>query len=112
MDGPTDPGVLHYANCGFSYWVKKYEILGNFPDVVNGKQNTMRAHLAARDLVLRHDRRDLMLYYQMFVMSNLIGELPLLCNRGLVIRVDGARQIVELAHLQAAANTAGGEEGI
>lgn len=102
MDGPKDPGVLHYANCGFSYWVKKYQILGRFPDILNGRQNTMRAHLAARDLVLRYDRRDLELYYRMFIMSNLIGELPLLFNRGLVIRIDSARQIVERARLDAA----------
>eukprot|EP00411_Alexandrium_monilatum_P076452 CAMPEP_0175493026 /NCGR_PEP_ID=MMETSP0096-20121207/2562_1 /TAXON_ID=311494 /ORGANISM="Alexandrium monilatum, Strain CCMP3105" /LENGTH=695 /DNA_ID=CAMNT_0016794961 /DNA_START=10 /DNA_END=2093 /DNA_ORIENTATION=- len=98
MDGDSDPGVLHYANCGFSYWIKKYEILGRFPDIVNRKQNTMRAHLAARDLVLRHDRHDMALYYRMFVMSNLIGELPLLFSRGLVVRVDGARQVMERAH--------------
>lgn len=100
MDGDTDPAVLHYSNCGFSYWIRKYEILGRFPDMVNGKQNTMRAHLAARDLVLRHDRKDMELYYRMFIMSNLIGELPLLFNRGLVIRIDGVRQIVERAQLE------------
>jgi len=98
MDGDPDPGVLHYANCGFSYWIKKYEILGRFPDRVNGKQNTMRAHLAARDLVLRHNRHDMELYYRMFIMSNLVGELPLLFNRGLVVRVDGARQVLERAY--------------
>eukprot|EP00972_Heterocapsa_arctica_P003439 512816-Heterocapsa_arctica.AAC.1 len=57
----------------------------------------MRAHLAARDVARQGDEEQVRLFYEMFVMSNLLGELPLLCNRGLAVRVDGPRQVVERA---------------
>ena len=73
--GPTDPCVLHYANCGFDYWVRKYEVLGDIPNGENRKtldgfrkhwkggeaaeeeegedSGSFSVHLAARDLVVR-----------------------------------------------------------
>ena len=46
--GLHDPAVLHYANCGFEAWVRKYEILGDIPNYENRKDLAgFRKHRAA-----------------------------------------------------------------
>ncbi|CAE8648654.1 unnamed protein product, partial [Polarella glacialis] len=60
--GPGSPVVLHYANCGYEAWVKKYTILakghgtedGGFSVTRKGIKS-MRAHLAHRELLARAD---------------------------------------------------------
>merc|ERR1711974_201620 len=58
--GEGAPVVLHYANCGFGAWKRKYQILakghrtddGGFSITRKGI-NSMRAHLAHRELIGR-----------------------------------------------------------
>jgi len=100
VEGCSAPVILHYANCGYAYWVSKYLNLGNFPDKIFGKQNTMRAHLAARNLALRGDPKKLEHFYKLFVMGNELGELPVLFSLGLIIRIDGVQRIVEEARAE------------
>ena len=33
--GTHDPCLLHYANCGFAYWRRKYRVLGDIPNFEN-----------------------------------------------------------------------------
>merc|ERR1719265_472610 len=72
-DGDADPVVLHYANCGFSYWVQKYNILGDFPNDKGGG-GSLLAHRAARDIVKSGDWRKFERFYRLFVVGNELGE--------------------------------------
>merc|ERR1712187_488708 len=85
---------LHYANCGFGAWKRKYEILarghgtedGGFSTTRKGI-NSMRAHLAHRELVGRGDSEQLEAYYRTFIMGNEFGELAHFACHGMVARI-------------------------
>ena len=51
-DGKLSPCLLHYVNCGFEEWRRKYQSLGKFPDVYCGDTAIpFEFHLKSRDLV-------------------------------------------------------------
>ena len=81
--GAHDPCVLHYANCGLSYWIRKYQVLGDIPNyedrktlegfakhqqakqeaeggqvAAGEKDGSFSTHMAARDLVVYGVGRD------------------------------------------------------
>eukprot|EP00931_Biecheleriopsis_adriatica_P025910 TRINITY_DN15818_c0_g1_i2.p1 TRINITY_DN15818_c0_g1~~TRINITY_DN15818_c0_g1_i2.p1 ORF type:complete len:642 (+),score=138.18 TRINITY_DN15818_c0_g1_i2:62-1987(+) len=105
--GPGAPVVLHYANCGFSEWCKKYEILCRDHGTADGAFSTeregiaeVRSHLVARELTLRGKRDDLQRFYTAFVQGNSFDELAYLAQFGLVLRISEPRKRLEAAHKQ------------
>lgn len=100
-NGAGDPVVLHYANCGFSAWRRKYELLasghgtedGGF-SVTRKGINSMRAHLAHRDLLRRGSPAQLEEYYRTYVMGNEFGELPHFACHGLVARTRAVAGVI------------------
>lgn len=121
--GPHDPAVLHYANCGFAYWRRKYEVLGDIPNeedrkTIEGFEKHRQGrgddeeiegfslHRAARDLVVRGVGGDanaaaLELAYRTFVMGDTHGEAAYMADSGLLVRVRGFAAL--LRRLRAAA---------
>lgn len=117
--GAHDPCVLHYANCGFSYWIRKYEVLGDIPNFedrqsVEGFEKHRRgkaaggeadgswsAHLAARDLVVRGlgggtkaNRPALELFYRTLIMGNEHNEAQRLAAAGCLVRIRGVASLL------------------
>ena len=107
------PVILHYANCGFDYWKRKYEVLGDFPDPEQtgddeeerpGMVNNMRSHLASRELVVRLEKADgdpgdggdarrlIELFYRTWIAQDQHGEKPYLAAYGLLERVPFPRR--------------------
>ena len=107
------PVILHYANCGFDYWKRKYEVLGDFPDPEQtgddeeerpGMVNNMRSHLASRELVVRLEQADedpgdggdarrlIELFYRTWIAQDQHGEKPYLAAYGLLERVPFPRR--------------------
>mmetsp|Transcript_154854 Transcript_154854/g.288738 ORF Transcript_154854/g.288738 Transcript_154854/m.288738 type:complete len:908 (+) Transcript_154854:33-2756(+) len=103
-DGDADPVILHYANCGFSYWVQKYKMLGDFANDKGGGSN-MIAHRAARDVVKARNWKRLEKFYRLFVMGNELGEHRVLEDLGALVRVPGVRPIINAALCQYAAES-------
>ncbi len=67
----SSPAVLHYLNCGFQNYYKKYAQLGNFPDYWwRSKSNPIRVpfHLASRDAYCSGDINQMVALYQKFVL--------------------------------------------
>ena len=108
-NGAHDPAVLHYANCGLSYWLRKYEVLGDIPSADDrktlegfekhrrggGTSEGFSIHTAARDLVVRgvgghmHNRKALELFYRTLISGNEHGEAQHLAACGALVRVRG-----------------------
>merc|ERR1712061_25857 len=90
--------VLHYANCGFGAWKRKYQILskghgtedGSFSITRKGIKS-MRAHLAHRELIGRGDDEQLEAYYRTFIMCSEFGELAHFACHGLVMRTNAIK---------------------
>lgn len=108
------PVILHYANCGFEYWKRKYQVLGDFPtpdengdpDDRPGMVNNMRSHLASRELVVRLDEAPttgmaveasnlLERFYKTWVAMSEHGERPYLAAYGLLERVPFPARLLE-----------------
>lgn len=92
---PTCPVVLHYANCGYKYWVAKYRNLQGIS--VAAQMNCVPAHHAAHHLASKGNEQHLKDFYKLFVMGNELGELPYLVARGHVVCIEGVRQVVHKA---------------
>jgi len=100
--GPGAPVVLHYANCGYKAWCKKYRILckghgtpdGAFSETRPGISN-IRPHLIARQLMLRGNVCDFENFYRTWIMSNEFDELPFLAQIGCVLRLEAPRCLLE-----------------
>ena len=57
-DGDCYPVLLHFVNCGFEEWRRKYKSLGTFGDSFCGKKDIpFKFHLASRDLLQDNRRR-------------------------------------------------------
>ena len=71
--GPGAPVVLHYANCGFGLWRRKYDVLCKDHGTEDGAFSTLRpgiseirSHIATRQLVLKGSNAELEQFYQTF----------------------------------------------
>lgn len=89
-----DPIALHYPNTSFSRWRKKYEMLGEVR-CTQDSMDHMRFHAAVSEVVLHRERRQQEIFYKTFVLQNEYGELPFLAEYGLVLRLDGVRELLE-----------------
>ena len=71
--GPGAPVVLHYANCDFALWRRKYDVLCKDHGTEDGAFSTLRpgiseirSHIATRQLVLKGSNTELEQFYQTF----------------------------------------------
>lgn len=67
----SSPSVLHYLNCGFQNYHKKYAQLGSFPDYWwRSKANPIRVpfHLASRDAYCSGNIDELASVYRQFIL--------------------------------------------
>merc|ERR1712194_133553 len=92
--GPGAPVVLHYANCGYREWKKKYETICKGHGTEDGAFSTkrdgiaeIRSHMCARQLTLRGAEADLERFYRTFVQGNEFDEMSYLAQLGLVTRL-------------------------
>ncbi len=86
----SSPAVLHYLNCGFQNYYKKYAQLGNFPDYWwRSKSNPIRVpfHLASRDAYCSGDINQMVALYQKFVLysNSMINQS--LIEEGILTRI-------------------------
>ncbi|KAH8064826.1 glycosyl transferase [Aureococcus anophagefferens] len=88
------PVILHYANCGFDYWKRKYEVLGDFPDPEQtGDDEEERPGMADEDPGDGGDARRLIeLFYRTWIAQDQHGEKPYLAAYGLLERVPFPRR--------------------
>merc|ERR1712190_712924 len=107
--GPGAPVVLHYTNCGFNEWKKKYQILCHGHGTEDGAFSVaregiseVRSHIATRQLALRGNNADSELFYRTFVQGNEYDEMAYMAQFGLVLRITAARARLENArrHLE------------
>ncbi|MFT0814254.1 glycosyltransferase family 2 protein [Synechococcus sp. OH20] len=86
----SSPTVLHYLNCGFQNYYKKYAQLGNFPDYWwRSKSNPIRVpfHLASRDAYCSRDINQMVALYQKFILysNSMINQS--LIEEGILTRI-------------------------
>merc|ERR1712217_870338 len=75
-------------------WKQKYEALGEIAYGRHGP-NISRAHLASSKVVLHRNFDDHEYFYRNFIMQNEHNELAYLAEHGLVIRIEGVKELLE-----------------
>jgi len=90
-----DPVVLHYPDASLALWREKYERLGEIPLGQEIQREKPRAHLASSQVVLHRQRHQQELFYRTAIMQNEYSELALLAEHGLVIRIEGVKELLE-----------------
>jgi len=86
----TSPTILHYLNCGFQNYYKKYAQLGSFPDYWwRSKSNPIRVpfHLASRDAYCSGNTDELAAIYQQFILYEDPEITQRLIERGICTRI-------------------------
>jgi hypothetical protein len=90
-----EPVILHYANCGFAAWRRKYANLGRFPDQWWGRVPIrLPSHLLSRDAVHGGDADGAATFYRRVIMGNEAGELDFLHHLGALARVEFVRSVL------------------
>lgn len=102
--GPGAPVILHYANCGFKDWQKKYNIICTGHGTSDGAFSTkregiesVRSHIAARELTLRKNANQSKQFYETFVMGNEFDEMAYMAQFGLALRLEAPRRRLNAA---------------
>ncbi|MFT0798623.1 glycosyltransferase family 2 protein [Synechococcus sp. R5-12] len=93
----SSPSILHYLNCGFQNYYKKYAQLGNFPDYWwRSKSNPIRVpfHLASRDAYCSGDRTRMAALYQEFILYNNSETNQNLIEKGILTRISYPSQLL------------------
>ena len=95
LEAPLDgPVVLHYSNCGFSHWLRKYEILGDFGNSWWGRcPIRVTSHLHSRDVVHRRPETEREDYFRAIIMCE--GARELLRASGLLVRIEFPQRVLE-----------------
>jgi hypothetical protein len=86
----SSPSILHYLNCGFQNYHKKYTQLGNFPDYWwRSQSNPIRVpfHLASRDAYCSGNTDELAAIYQQFILYDNPAINQSLIERGIFTRI-------------------------
>ncbi|CAK8991116.1 unnamed protein product [Durusdinium trenchii] len=109
------PVILHYANCGYQSWLRKYKILADGHQTEDGGFSverkgirSMRAHLAHRELLKRRSAEDLELYYRTYIMGNEFGELPHFACHGMLVRTHTVQEVLQKRKKNLPADSPGG----
>lgn len=102
--GAGAPVVLHYANCGFTHWKRKYQTICKGHGTEDGAFSTeregiaeLRSHLASRQLILQNQTAALERFYRTFIQGNEFDELAFLAQFGLVLRLETPRARLDMA---------------
>jgi hypothetical protein len=93
----SSPAILHYLNCGFQNYYKKYAQLGNFADYWwRSKSNPIRVpfHLASRDAYCSGDINQMVALYQKFILysNSMINQS--LIEEGILTRICHPSQLL------------------
>jgi hypothetical protein len=86
----ADPMILHYPNCGFQYFWRKYQHRGAFSDTYFGQQPRIRVHLQARDAAARGEDSARAFFVEQFCLSR--SEIAALTEAELATRVTGPQR--------------------
>jgi len=108
LDLADGPVVLHYANCGYEHWRRKYAILGQFDDVWWGRVPCrIPAHLHSRDVLTdaSDDDERARAFYRAVVMREGSGESALLRAHGLLVTIGFVADVVSRAAARARRRT-------
>ena len=95
---PHGPLVLHYAECGFSHFLRKYQTWGNFPDVYLGGQQIIDQvpfRIRAREVVKTGDVQRVEAFYRREAMMGDESTRARLLNEGLLCRITGPAEVLE-----------------
>lgn len=95
---PQGPIILHYPECGFNYFWKKYIILGNFPDKWFGETNIAERvpfRIEARDIVQKNDKKLAKEFFKRKVMITGKQAIQQFINSGLLCRITVPSEIIE-----------------
>lgn len=98
------PVILHYVNCGFDYWIRKFQMLASSPISAHGKEEVvhqptevaaharrsdesdhMYVHRLSHEVVQGGDLEDARRFYRRSIC--LEGMLPRLASHGLLVRI-------------------------
>lgn len=90
-----DPVILHYPNASLSFWRDKYERLGEITGDQEMLRRLPRMHLASSQLVLHGQKHQQEMFYRTVVMQSEYNELAYMAEHGLVIRVEGVKELLE-----------------
>jgi hypothetical protein len=93
----SSPSILHYLNCGFQNYYKKYAQLGNFPDYWwRSKSNPIRVpfHLLSRDACCSGNTDELVAIYRKFVLYDNFGINQNLIGKGILTRIHYPSQLL------------------
>jgi hypothetical protein len=101
----VEPAILHYVNCGFEHYVRKYEQRGAFSDRYFDSAPRLPFHLRSRDVVRGGDRRAIRDFYAHHVLCGGPAEADAMIAAGVGLRVTGPRDLLTGA---APARAAGG----
>lgn len=91
------PSILHYLNCGFQNYYKRYAQLENFPDYWwRSKSNPIRVpfHLASRDAYCSGDRTCMAALYQEFILYSSPETNQNLIEKGILTRISYPSQLL------------------
>lgn len=94
LEAPLDgPVVLHYSNCGFSHWLRKYENLGDFGDAWWGRCAILPGYLDSRNIVHRRPASEREGYFRTVIMCE--GALELLRASALLVHIEFPQRVLE-----------------
>lgn|GEM_PF-2454814 len=94
---PSGPLVLHYAECGFSHFLRKYRTWGDFPDTFLGGQpiiDRVPFRIRARDVVKMGDVQRAEAFYRREAMIGDPSTLARLLDEGLLCRITGPAEVL------------------
>ena len=87
------PSILHYPHCSYNLWLKKYKLLGQFPDHINGRDEIPKDsfHIQSRNIIQNLDDASEATAKEFF--SNSVAfldsnETKTLLNVGLLVRIN------------------------
>jgi hypothetical protein len=90
-----DPCILHYINCGFSFYQRKYNHRGAFDDKWWGKKPVQQTFsLASRDAFIAGDPGALEKLYREYVLFDKVDENQYLQEIGILLRIDFPRRLL------------------
>ena len=94
---PDGPLVLHYAECGFSHFLRKYQTWGDFPDAYLGRQAVIGQvpfRIQAREVVKTGDVQRPEAFYRREAVISDESTLAQLLDEGLLCRITGPAEVL------------------
>lgn len=88
IHSPSCPVILHYINCGFGFYSRKYEQLGRFSDFWFGETKIpVTFHTQSRDIFCSGGAEKLGDFYRQQLMFDNQEEIEYLLNQGILTRI-------------------------